>query len=131
MGDQYYNWDGVVALLMLERFAGLRFSVLEAEQVFVVRDWLPPKWNSLNVSVPVTVGGKLSWVDVAIARTPAGGKTASVRNNPLEHINVDVWLEGKQLDKASPPSFNVSETDRVGWSLSQAAKAVVATVSVK
>ena len=75
------NWDGVVSLLMLERLAGLSYSVLDAESVFVVRDWLPPSWDYVEVSVPV----KGTWVDVSITRTAdKKGKIVTVKNNPLK-----------------------------------------------
>lgn len=104
-----------MSLLLLERLAGVSYSVLDTESVFTVRDFLPPQWSFVNVSVPVRAGGAVHWVDVAVTRTGPRTKSVRVANSPLTNLAVEVWLEGKAFASASPPGYNRSEHDRVSW----------------
>ncbi|NQT85901.1 hypothetical protein HQ560_04005, partial [bacterium] len=97
-GSMYYNWDGPIVLLLLERLAGVRYSI--PDDTFTVCDHLPVGWPYVEARVPVTVKGTTHWVTVRVEREERDGKvkkTVSVRGNPLRLLIIQPWLEEREL----------------------------------
>lgn len=93
-GDQYYNWDGTVVLLYLERLAGISYTVAGGESALAVQDHLPPGWPHIEVVVPVpTAFGGSTSVRVLVNRTGPREKTVTVTGNPLRELRIQPWRE--------------------------------------
>ena len=101
--DLHYNWDGAMALLMLERLAGVHVSL--PEQSLIIEDHLPKEWSFVEVQVPLRHGGNTCWTKVRIERdgTPdAATKRVKVRGCPLERVIIRPWREGRQVIASVP-----------------------------
>ncbi len=93
-GSMYYNWDGAIIPLFIERLAGIRYSI--PEQTLTVRDHLPDTWDFIEIQTPIVKEGETKWAFIRIERTKEG-KAVEVRNNPLEQLRVESWLEDRPL----------------------------------
>ena len=97
-GDMYYNWDGAIMLPIIERLAGIHYSVVDDE--FIINDHLPKEWDFIETIVPVTQGGVTDWITVRIESSESGGvieKNISVSGNSLQNLRIQPWLEDRDL----------------------------------
>jgi len=104
-GSMYYNWDGAVIPLILERLAGVQYSL--PDRTFTVSDHLPDAWRYVEVRVPIVLDGKTAWTRVRIDREAAGGKgratkTVTVEDCPLKTVLVEPWLEDRACLASEP-----------------------------
>ena len=105
-GSAYYGWDEIIALLPVERLAGVDFSLLD--DGFTVSEHLPESWAFAEVYMPVVKNGKTHWTHVKTTRQIENGntkKTISVKGNTLANLSIEPRLEGKSLVSASPEGF--------------------------
>lgn len=104
-GDMYYNWDGAMVLLLIERLAGIQYSL--PESTFTICDHLPEAWDYIDTIVPVEKDRNIHWVQVKISRNQRDDKvkkTISVKGNPLKKTLIQPWLEGRELLYSKPAS---------------------------
>lgn len=126
-GDQWYLWGVPVGVLLpLERLVGVTYS--KVDSTLTVCDNLPPGWASATVDVPLGAGG---WASVTVERLDAGTKKRIVvSGNTLQNLQLQPWLEGKQLSDASPAGYTANTPrGHVSWSFRGAAAAAM-TVTV-
>ena len=102
-GDMYYNWDGAMTALLIERLAGLRYAI--PDDSFTVSDHLPDAWDYVETYTPVVMNGKTTWTRVTIDRTVRDGRLTKrivVEGCPLRTLNVRPWLEDRELVSSHP-----------------------------
>ncbi|MCK4375668.1 MAG: hypothetical protein KAX19_10075, partial [Candidatus Brocadiae bacterium] len=102
-GSMYYNWDGAMIPLLVERLAGVRYSVPEGS--FTVSDHLPDAWRFVEVYTPVVLNGKTTWTRMKVDRAVRDGrltKRVAVEGGPLRTLNVRPWLEDRELVSSDP-----------------------------
>ena len=104
-GSMYYNWCGAVNCLLLERLAGISYSLPNG--TFRVRDHLPDAWQYVETRTPVVQGQRVAWTKVRIERSLRGDqivKSVEVENCPLQTLIVEPWLEDRALISSTPAS---------------------------
>jgi hypothetical protein len=97
-GDMYYGWDEAMVLLIIQRLAGIGYSL--PDHSFTVCDHLPEKWAYVEIIVPIVENGKTSWTKVRTVRTENDGnitKTVTVEGNTQGNLTIQPWLENRQL----------------------------------
>jgi len=103
-GSMYYNWDGAMIPLILERLAGVRYSVPDG--TFTVRDHLPDAWRYVEVCVPVVLNGETTWTRVRVDRAAASPgrfeKTFTIEDCPLRTLIIHPWLEDRACLESHP-----------------------------
>lgn len=115
-GSMYYNWAGCIVALMVERLAGLRYSIPRG--TFTVRDHLPDAWEYVEVRAPVVVRGRTTWTRVRIDRRDESGrvvKRVAVEGCPLAALIVEPWLADRELLASDPPAPRRSPAGRPNW----------------
>ncbi len=125
-GSMYYNWDGCLLLLLIERLAGVRYSIPDA--TFIVRDHLPPSWRYVEIRTPVVLEGKTSWTVVRTRREARGErvvKVTEVAACPLAALIVEPWLEGRKLVASDPPAGSGVSNARAAFRFDRATRASV------
>lgn len=126
-GDMYYNWDSAILLLLIERIAGIRYSVIDDE--FVVSDHTPKVWDFAEIIVPVVSGENTDWMRVLIEKVALDSgvtKTISVTGNTLGNLHIQPWLEDRELISSDPPNFTANQPPgHVDFDLGSAADAMV------
>jgi hypothetical protein len=110
-GSMYYNWDGPMVCLMIQRLAGINYSI--PENTFTVRDHLPDEWDFIETYTPVVLDGKTNWTRVKVEREKTSdslfNKCVSVENCVLDKLNIEPWPEDREVVKAE--GFNTQITD--------------------
>ena len=102
-GDMYYNWDGAMTALLIERLAGVRYAIPEGS--FTVSDHLPDAWRYVETYTPVVTGDKTVWTRTRIDRAVRDGrltKRIAVEGCPLRTLIVRPWLEDRELVSSDP-----------------------------
>jgi len=102
-GSMYYNWDCAMVPLLLERLAGVSYSIPDSS--FTVSDHLPDAWRYVETRSPVVAGGKRVWVRVRIDRAASregAVKKITIEGCPLKTLIVEPWLEDRKLLSAAP-----------------------------
>jgi len=105
-GSAYYAWDNCIALLPVERLAGVDYS--QIDNSFTVCDHLPESWDYVETIVPIVKNGKIHWTKVRIERKKEGEqvkKKITVNGNIQANLQIEPWLEGKELVSSSPGEF--------------------------
>jgi len=111
----YYNWDCAILPLLIERLAGVRYSI--PEDTLTVSDHLPDTWSFVETRTPIVTDGRTHWTRVRIDRPVTSGgrdvvKRVTVDGCPLATIKVRSWLEDRPLRSASVPELAV-EVDTI------------------
>ena len=102
-GSMYYNWCGAVNCLLLERLAGISYSIPDG--TFRVRDHLPDAWQYVETRTPVAQGQRIVWTKVRIGRSVRGDqvvKKIAVESCPLPTLIIEPWLEDRKLVSSTP-----------------------------
>ena len=102
-GDMYYNWDGAMVPLFIERLAGVRYSI--PEKSFTVSDHLPDAWRYVETCTPVVLNGKTTWTRAKIDRAVRDGRVEKkilVEGCPLQTLLIQPWLEDRELVSSEP-----------------------------
>ena len=102
-GSAYYAWDNCIALLPVERLAGVDYSMINNS--FTVCDHLPERWDFVETIIPVVKDGITHWTKVKVERKKEGEnvkKTISVTGNVQPNLTIEPWLEGKELVSSIP-----------------------------
>jgi len=102
-GSQYYGWDEAMALLLIERLAGISYSLLDS--TFTVSDHLPESWDYVEVIVPIVKNKSTHWVKVRTERSIINNKiikTTTVNGNVQKHLRIEPWLENKKVSLSEP-----------------------------
>ena len=97
-GDQYSNFNAGKILLILEGILGLTYSVIDDS--FTVSDHLPMEWEYMETFVPIHENGQTQWTQVRVSRSENGShveKTITVKGNSRSTLNIQPWLEEKNL----------------------------------
>ena len=97
-GDQYSNFNAGKILLILEGILGLSYSVIDDS--FTVSDHLPMEWDYMETFVPIHENGQTQWTKVNVSRNENGPnieKTITVEGNSRSTLNIQPWLEEKNL----------------------------------
>jgi hypothetical protein len=118
-GSLYYNWDGPITDLLLKRIAGISYSV--PDRTLTVNENMPEDWDYLEVRLPITYEGELTWAQVHVGRKKGGllagpRKTVAVKNSPIQVI-VTPSNHGRKAtggDRASSNGGSASSTIRLG-----------------
>jgi len=131
-GDQYSNFNAGKILFILKGFAGLDYSI--PNSTLTVCDNMPEQWSSMELRVPMKVGGKTRWPIVAYRRETNGDivqKTITVSGNPLAHLRIQPWLEEGAVLSA-PKGYCVKDQGRnhIGYSFKAAPRTSV-TIEIK
>ncbi len=109
-GSMYYNWDGAMNVLLLQRIAGIEYSI--PDRSFTVTDHLPRTWRYVETITPIVDGGKTHWVRVRVVRTAHGStprKRLSVEGCPMQTLTLRPWLEGRRLISANHATSDPTE----------------------
>ncbi|MHC4199507.1 MAG: hypothetical protein ACYSU0_05905 [Planctomycetota bacterium] len=118
-GDQYSNFNAGKILLILEGIAGLDYSIPDG--TLTVCDSMPEEWSSMELRVPMKVGGRMRWPIVRYRREERGDvvrKTISVSGNPLAKLKLRPWLEeGTVLDAPAGYTSEGQGRNHIGYSL--------------
>jgi hypothetical protein len=97
-GDQYSNFNAGKILLILEGILGLSYSVIDDS--FTISDHLPMEWDYMETYVPIHENGETQWTRVRVSRNENGPnveKTVTVEGNSRATLNIQPWLEEKNL----------------------------------
>ena len=101
-GDMYYNWDGAMVPLLIERLAGVRYSI--PEKSFTVSDHLPDAWRYVETYTPVVLNGKTIWTRAKIERAVRDGRVEKkilVEDCPLQTL---LWKTGNSSPAIRRPA---------------------------
>ncbi|OXU15736.1 PA14 domain-containing protein [Sedimentisphaera salicampi] len=114
-GSMYYNWDGPMVCLLIQRLAGVSYNLVDGMQTkFTVSDHLPDEWDFIEIGVPVVLDGKKSWTMVKIERKDLKDgrfrKNVSVKNNILDKLIICPWDEDRKVEKAE----GINRAKRIG-----------------
>ncbi|HUS90625.1 MAG TPA: PA14 domain-containing protein [Phycisphaerae bacterium] len=104
-GSMYYNWCGAMVCLLLERLAGVRYSLPDSS--LTVRDHLPDSWQYAETRTPIVLDGRTHWARVRVDRTVRDGRAAKrieVEGCPLRTVIIEPWLEDRELLSSDPPA---------------------------
>ena len=96
--DQYSNFNAGKILLIIEGILGLEYSVVD--ESFTVADHLPAEWDYMETYVPIHENGQTQWTKVRVSRVENASnfeKTISVEGNSQSTLNIQPWLEEKNL----------------------------------
>jgi hypothetical protein len=102
-GSAYYGWDEAIVLLLIERLAGIQYSVLENS--FIVCEHLPEIWDFIETVTPIVKDGITHWTKLRIERKrdDAGVvKMISVDGNIQQNLVIEPWMEGRSLVSSVP-----------------------------
>lgn len=97
-GSMYVAWDTSVLLLLIERIAGINYSVVENR--FEVNEHLPPNWDFLEIEVPIVLRAKTHWTRVRIDRVASSTsvrKAIQIRECPLHTLLIRPWNEERRV----------------------------------
>ena len=97
-GDEYSNFNAGKILLIIEGILGLKYSVVD--ESFTVADHLPTEWDYMETYVPINENGQTQWTKVRVSRVENASdveKTISVEGNSQSTLNIQPWLEEKNL----------------------------------
>jgi hypothetical protein len=97
-GDEYSNFNAGKILLIIEGILGLNYSVVDG--TFTVSDHLPMEWDYMETYVPIHENGQNRWTKVRASRVENASdveKTISVEGNSQSTLNIQPWLEEKDL----------------------------------
>ena len=128
-GSMYYNWDGAMAVLLLDRLAGIRYSIPGG--TLTVCDHLPTDWDFVETRVPIVLQGKTRWATVRTTRRERNGrveKTVSVRGCPLKRLVLQPWLEDRELLSSAPKPNASCPRGHAGFSFQDAEDGSVSVV---
>ena len=103
-GSQYYGWDEAMVLLLIERLAGISYSMLDS--TFTVSEHLPESWDFVETMVPVVKDQATHWIRVKTERTQKNNeiiKTITVNGNIQNNLIIEPWLERKFLVSSVSP----------------------------
>jgi hypothetical protein len=121
-GSMYYNWDGPMVCLMIQRLAGISYSSLEdGKRRFRVEDCLPDEWDFIEIDVPVVLDGKTHWTKVRMDRKLLEdgrvSKRVSVSNNVLDDLHIAPWAEDRAVEdtKGTNNSGKLNDNDRYAY----------------
>ncbi len=115
-GSMYYNWDGAVICLLIERLAGISYSVPDGS--FTVSDHLPDAWRYVRTCTPIVLNGKTTWTRVKIDRAVRSGRTEKrivVEGCPLPTLIVRPWLEDRELVSSDPATSGPARDGRAAF----------------
>ena len=112
--------------------AGLSYSI--PQSTLTVCDNMPEEWTSMEVRIPMKVGGTMRWPRVMYQREENGNtvrKTISVSGNPLARLRIRPWLEEGTVLTA-PEGYESEDRGRnhIGYSFEGTPKAAV-TIKIK
>ena len=102
-GDMYYTWGCTMNLLLLEQIGGISYSLVN--DTFTVCDHIPESWNYFEVRVPIQEDDEVRWVQVKVDRNESEvnvQKTVWVRGCSQTNLNIQPWLEDRQLLSSAP-----------------------------
>jgi hypothetical protein len=118
-GDMYYLWDAPVTLLIIEDLCGIDYSVING--TFTICEHTPNDWGFLETYVPIRPEGaaETQWTRLRIDRVQNGEqttKTLVVEGNSLTNLNIQPWLEERQLVSAEPAGYGYGPIGHVNYS---------------
>ena len=128
-GSMYYNWDGAMVLLLLDRLAGIRYSIPDG--TLTVCEHLPTEWDDIETRVPIVVRGETRWTTIRTTRREQNGrvrKQISIRGCPLKRLVVQPWLEGRRLLAAEPTQRVAAPRGHAGFTFQDVADQTVSVV---
>jgi len=125
----YYNWDGAMVLLLLDRLAGIRYSI--PDDTLTVCEHLPTEWDDIETRVPIVVRGETRWTTIRTTRRERNGrvrKRTSIRGCPLKRLVVQPWLEGRRLLATEPAQHAAAPRGHAGFTFQDVADQTVTVV---
>jgi lysophospholipase L1-like esterase len=115
-GDQYSNFNAGKISLILEGILGLSYSVVDDH--FTVSDHLPVDWDYMETIVPINENGNTGWTKVRVSRSQNGSsvvKTIEVEGNTRSELNIQPWLEEKDLVSAPAGYIDYEPRGHIGY----------------
>ena len=113
-GSMYVAWDAAMVLPLIERIAGVSYSVVNDR--FDVNDHLPSAWNSLEIQVPIVVNGTSHWTTVIVNRSDEATsikKEVQVKDCPLKYLGIKPWDDGHAIQSVrTTPETTDLESNR-------------------
>ena len=119
-GDEYSNFNAGKILLILEGICGLSYSVIDDS--FTISDHLPMEWDYMETFVPIHENGQTQWTRVRVSRienSPNVEKTITVKGNSQSTLNIQPWLEEKNLLTAPGGYINQQPQGHIGYTFNK------------